>query len=59
MITAYDYAAVQVNVGNVSSDGTYTGSFKTFALCGYIRDKVSGCGCVCVVCIVCSPRPSG
>ena len=40
LITAYDHAAVQINVGNVDAQGLYTGSFKTFALCGYIRDKV-------------------
>lgn len=54
LITAYDYAAVQVNVGNVNSDGVYTGSFKTFALCGYIRDKVSGGVGVCVLCVLCA-----
>ena len=31
---------MQINVGDVNSDGTYTGTFKTYALCGYIRDKV-------------------
>ena len=41
LITAYDYAAVQINIGNVHpEDLTYTGSYKTVALCGYIRDKV-------------------
>jgi small subunit ribosomal protein S21e len=40
LITAKDHAAVQVNVGNVDASGKYTGDYKTFALCGYIRDKV-------------------
>jgi hypothetical protein len=32
---------VQINLGNVDpATGRYTGEFKTFALCGYIRDKV-------------------
>ena len=43
---------MQINVGDVDpATGRYTGSFKTFALCGYIRDKVrracaraAGCG---------------
>jgi len=39
LITAKDHAAVQVNVGNVDASGKYTGDYKTFALCGYIRDK--------------------
>ena len=40
LITAQDYAAVQINIGDVDPNtGKYTGTFKTFALCGYIRDK--------------------
>jgi hypothetical protein len=43
LITAKDHASVQINVGDVDPvSGRYTGTFKTFALCGYIRDKVSG-----------------
>lgn len=31
---------MQINLGNVDpATGRYTGEFKTFALCGYIRDK--------------------
>lgn len=42
LITAKDHAAVQINIGNVdAATGRYTGEFKTFALCGYVRDKVS------------------
>lgn len=39
LITAKDHASVQINVGNVDTTGRYNGEFKTFALCGYIRDK--------------------
>lgn len=43
LIQAKDHASVQINVGNVDPDtGKYTGDFKTFALCGYIRDKGEG-----------------
>ena len=32
-----------MNVGTVDPEtGRYTGEFKTFALCGYIRDKGEG-----------------
>jgi hypothetical protein len=42
LITSDDYAAVQINIGDVDPvTGKYKGTFKTFALCGYIRDKVS------------------
>ena len=41
LITAKDHASVQINVGNVDpATGRYTGDFKTFAICGYIRSKV-------------------
>lgn len=41
LITAYDYAAVQINVGDVDpSTGRYTNTSKTYAICGYIRAKV-------------------
>lgn len=41
LITAKDHASVQINVGNVDpATGKYTGDYKTFALCGYVRDKV-------------------
>ena len=40
MITSDDYSAVQINVGDVDpATGKYTGTFKTFALSGYLRDK--------------------
>lgn len=47
LITAKDHASVQINVGDVDpATGRYTGTFKTFALCGYIRDKVRRGHCV-------------
>jgi len=28
---------VQLNVGHIDANGVYTGTYTTFALCGYIR----------------------
>jgi len=40
LITSDDYAAVQINVGDVDAvTGKYTGTYKTYAICGYLRDK--------------------
>eukprot|EP00341_Mesodinium_pulex_P003794 CAMPEP_0116957208 /NCGR_PEP_ID=MMETSP0467-20121206/43826_1 /TAXON_ID=283647 /ORGANISM="Mesodinium pulex, Strain SPMC105" /LENGTH=81 /DNA_ID=CAMNT_0004643897 /DNA_START=40 /DNA_END=285 /DNA_ORIENTATION=+ len=40
IITAKDHAAVQINVGEVNpATGTYTRTYKSYALCGYIRQK--------------------
>jgi len=40
LITSDDYVAVQINVGDVDpATGKYTGTFKTFAISGYLRDK--------------------
>ncbi|KAA0146214.1 hypothetical protein FNF27_05287 [Cafeteria roenbergensis] len=40
LITAKDHAAVQINVGDVdAATGRYAGTFRTFALCGYVRQK--------------------
>jgi small subunit ribosomal protein S21e len=40
LITADDYAAVQINLGDVdAATGRYMGTFKTFAISGYLRDK--------------------
>lgn len=39
LIRAKDHASVQINVGDVDARGLYTGEYKTFALCGYIRFK--------------------
>lgn len=37
LITSKDHASVQLNVGHLDDRGVYTGSFTTFALCGFIR----------------------
>merc|ERR1712105_14076 len=38
IITAKDHASIQVNIGDVDPNtGLYTGSFKTYAICGQIR----------------------
>jgi len=39
LITAKDHAAVQINIGHVDANGTLTGDFTPFALCGFIRNK--------------------
>jgi len=40
LITSDDYAAVQVNIGDVdAASGKFTGTFKTYAISGYLRDK--------------------
>mmetsp|Transcript_14262 Transcript_14262/g.21673 ORF Transcript_14262/g.21673 Transcript_14262/m.21673 type:complete len:107 (+) Transcript_14262:30-350(+) len=39
LIGAKDHAAVQINIGHVDKNGTYTNEYTTFALCGYIRFK--------------------
>ncbi|CAL5413134.1 unnamed protein product [Camellia sinensis] len=37
LITAKDHASVQLNVGHLDDSGVYTGTFTTFALCGFVR----------------------
>ncbi|PHT60031.1 40S ribosomal protein S21 [Capsicum baccatum] len=37
LITSKDHASVQLNVGHLDDRGVYTGTFTTFALCGFIR----------------------
>ncbi|CAG8495390.1 5615_t:CDS:2 [Ambispora leptoticha] len=39
LITSKDHASVQINVGNVDAQGRYTGTFSTYALCGFIRGQ--------------------
>ncbi|GAB5356153.1 hypothetical protein AAMO2058_000266700 [Amorphochlora amoebiformis] len=39
LIAAKDHASVQINIGHVDSNGSYTNEYSTFALCGYIRFK--------------------
>ncbi|KAG2226740.1 hypothetical protein INT45_001087 [Circinella minor] len=37
LITAKDHASVQINVGDVNAEGRLTGSYSTYALCGFVR----------------------
>ncbi|PPE00002.1 hypothetical protein GOBAR_DD02982 [Gossypium barbadense] len=37
LITSKDHASVQINVGHLDELGRYTGTFSTFALCGFVR----------------------
>lgn len=47
---------MQINIGNVDpATGRYTGEFKTFALCGYVRDKVRFPAAHCVMHVEHSP----
>ncbi|CAH3030064.1 unnamed protein product, partial [Porites evermanni] len=39
VIAAKDHASVQINVGEIDETGRYTGTFKTYALCGKIRQE--------------------
>ena len=45
IIAAKDYAAVQLNIAEVDeSTGRMTGQYKTYALCGELRNMVSAHG---------------
>ncbi|KAG0047056.1 40S ribosomal protein S21 [Gryganskiella cystojenkinii] len=37
LISSKDHASVQINIGDVDAHGKYVGTFKTYALCGYVR----------------------
>lgn len=37
LITAKDHASVQINIGDVDSEGRLTGTTKTYALSGFVR----------------------
>ncbi|XP_021282728.1 40S ribosomal protein S21-2-like isoform X2 [Herrania umbratica] len=37
LITSKDHASVQMNIGHLDELGRYTGSYSTFALCGFVR----------------------
>ena len=39
LITAYDFASVQLNVGDIDSNGVYTGTTKTLCIAGFIRSE--------------------
>ncbi len=37
LISAKDHASVQINIGDVDATGRLTGSFKSYALSGFVR----------------------
>lgn len=40
LITAKDHASIQINIGHLNKDGTYSGQFTTFAMTGKTRSFV-------------------
>ncbi|KAJ1554560.1 40S ribosomal protein S21, partial [Cladochytrium tenue] len=42
LITAKDHASIQINVGDVDQSGRLTGTFKTYALSGFVRSRAEG-----------------
>ena len=39
LITAYDFASIQINVGEIDANGVYTGETKTLCIAGYLRHE--------------------
>ena len=39
LITAYDYAAVQINVGEIDANGVYMGQTKSLCIAGFLRHE--------------------
>ena len=37
ILGAKDHAAIQLNIANLNSEGRLTGTFKTYAISGYVR----------------------
>ncbi|KAI7856305.1 30S ribosomal protein S21e [Circinella umbellata] len=37
LIKAKDHASVQINVGDVNAEGRLTGTYSTYAFCGFVR----------------------
>ena len=37
LIAAFDYAAIQLNIGEIDTNGVYTGSTKTLCIAGFLR----------------------
>ena len=37
LITLKDQASVQINIRDLDELGRYTGTFSTFAICGFVR----------------------
>jgi len=46
MIAAKEHGSVQLNVGQVDSEGRFTGEFYTYALAGFIRSKGESDACM-------------
>eukprot|EP00343_Euplotes_focardii_P007787 CAMPEP_0205820504 /NCGR_PEP_ID=MMETSP0206-20130828/3152_1 /ASSEMBLY_ACC=CAM_ASM_000279 /TAXON_ID=36767 /ORGANISM="Euplotes focardii, Strain TN1" /LENGTH=97 /DNA_ID=CAMNT_0053115285 /DNA_START=49 /DNA_END=342 /DNA_ORIENTATION=+ len=42
VIGAKDHASIQLNIGHIDANGTFTGNTSTFALAGYLRAKGEG-----------------
>ena len=39
LLTAKDYASVQIRIGGLNKRGQYNGKTKTLVLCGFLRKK--------------------
>lgn len=46
LITAKDHASIQINVGDVDADGRFSGTFTTYALCGFVRAQAESDDCI-------------
>ena len=46
LIAAKEHSSVQLNVGQVDAEGTYTGEFFTFNLAGFIRGRGESDACL-------------
>eukprot|EP00343_Euplotes_focardii_P007979 CAMPEP_0205820144 /NCGR_PEP_ID=MMETSP0206-20130828/2750_1 /ASSEMBLY_ACC=CAM_ASM_000279 /TAXON_ID=36767 /ORGANISM="Euplotes focardii, Strain TN1" /LENGTH=152 /DNA_ID=CAMNT_0053114571 /DNA_START=34 /DNA_END=492 /DNA_ORIENTATION=+ len=51
LIPAYDYAAVQLNIGDVDSNGVYTGTTRTMCIAGFLRSQAESDHAVNRLCI--------
>jgi len=53
VIAAKDHASVQLNIGEIDDTGRFTGSFKTYALCGNLRQMGEADDSLTKICIDC------
>ena len=51
LIPAYDYAAVQLNIGDVDADGVYMGTTHTMCIAGFLRSEAESDHAVTRLCI--------
>ncbi|KAJ7333755.1 40S ribosomal protein S21 [Desmophyllum pertusum] len=51
VIAAKDHASVQLNIGEIDDTGRFTGNFKTYALCGNLRQQGEGDDSLTKLCI--------